>query len=196
MKKGKLFIGLVTGLAAMFTLSGCDTTEVSAEIAKIKDKLIPSWTSLVVQFGALVILIFIVMFCAYKPVKKMVKKRQDYIENNIRESEKSKAVAAQAEKQSSEIVLESKKQAAQIIEEAQVAAKKDRDEILKEARLEVTKMKSDAENDIERSKQEALDDIHAEMVDVALAASSEILKREVNEKDNARLAEEFIENLK
>ena len=196
MKKGKLFIGLVTSLAAMVTLTGCDTTEAAAEIAKIKDKLIPSWTSLVVQFGALVILIFIVIFVAYKPVKKMVKKRQDYIENNIRDSEKSKAVALQAEKQSSEIVLESKKQAAQIIEEAQIAAKKDREELLNEARLEVTKMKFDAENDIERSKQEALDEIHAEMVDVALAASSEILKREVSDKDNARLAEEFIENLK
>ncbi len=195
MKKGKLFIGLVTGLAAMVTLSGCDTTEAAAEIAKIKEKLIPSWTSLVVQFGALVILIFIVIFCAYKPVKKMVKKRQDYIENNIRDSEVSKAVALKAEKQSSEIVLESKKQAAQIIEEAQNAAKKDRENLLNEARLEVTKMKSDAEMDIERSKQEALDEIHAEMVDVALAASSEILKREVNKKDNARLTEEFIENL-
>lgn len=195
MKKGKLFIGLVTCLSALTTLGGCSTEDAAAEIAKIKDKLIPSWTSLVVQFGALVILIFIVIFCAYKPVKKMVKKRQDYIENNIRDSEKSKAVAAQAEKQSSEIVLESKKQAALIIEEAQKTAKNDREALLDEAKKEVTKMKSDAEIDIERSKQEALDEIHKEMVDVALAASSEILKREVNDKDNARLAEEFIENL-
>ena len=159
------------------------------------DKLIPNWTSFVAQILALLVVIVLVLLIGYKPVKKMMKKRQDYIENNIRDSEKSKAVAAQAEKQSSEIVLESKKQAALIIEEAQKTAKNDREALLDEAKKEVTKMKSDAEIDIERSKQEALDEIHKEMVDVALAASSEILKREVNDKDNARLAEEFIENL-
>ena len=56
-------------------------------------------------------------------------------------------------------------------------------------------MKKVAEQDIERSKQEALDDIHKEMVEVALLTSSEILKREVNDEDNARLAEEFINRL-
>lgn len=162
----------------------------------IKDLLIPSWVSLVVQIGALAVLIMIVMFCAYKPVKKMLQKRQDYIESNIRAAEESKAAALQREQQSSEIILDSKKKAALIIEEAQKTAKDDKEVILAEARKEVAKMKSDAEMDIERSKQEALDDIHHEMVDVALAASSEILKREVSEKDNARLAEEFIENLK
>ena len=56
-------------------------------------------------------------------------------------------------------------------------------------------MKKMAEEDIQKSRQEALDDIHKEIVEVALLTSSEILKREVNTKDNARLAEEFIEKL-
>ena len=57
------------------------------------------------------------------------------------------------------------------------------------------KLKADAEKDIERSRQEALDDIHKEMVDIALLTSSEILKREVNQEDNSRLAKEFIDRL-
>lgn len=194
--KGKLFTRFALGTLALFSLTACDTSALGNEIAKIKDKLIPSWVSFVVQFGALVILIFIVMFCAYKPVKKILQKRGDYIEKNIRDSEESKAKAELAAKQSSELILESKRQASIIIEEANKAAQKDKEAMLQETRIEVAKMKSDAENDIERSKQEALDEIHKEMVDVALAASSEILKREVTEKDNARLAEEFIESLK
>ena len=195
MKKGKLFTKIALFSACLFTLTGCDTSKISEEISSIKDKLIPNWVSLVVQITALAILILIVVFCAYKPVKKMLKKRADYIENNIRESEESKAIALKREKQSSEIILDSKKQAASIIEEAQISASKEKEVMIAEAKEEIRKMKSDAEKDIELSKQEALDDIHSEMVNVALAASSEILKREVNDKDNARLAEEFIDNL-
>ncbi|MCF0107625.1 MAG: F0F1 ATP synthase subunit B [Bacilli bacterium] len=196
MKKGKLFAKIALFTVCTLPLTGCDASALSEEIASIQKKLIPSWTSFVVQIAALAILVLIVVFCAYKPVKNMLKKRQDYIENNIRESEKSKALAQTREKQSSELILESKKQAALIIEEAQISASKEKAKIIASTKEEVQKMKQDAEKDIEISKQEALDDIHSEMVNVALAASSEILKREVNEIDNARLAEEFIENLK
>ena len=56
-------------------------------------------------------------------------------------------------------------------------------------------MKSLAEEDIARSKEEAKEEIRQEMVSVALAASEEVLKREVNEKDNARIVENFIKDM-
>ena len=161
----------------------------------IRNDLIPSWTSFVMQVVAFIILLVIVIFLAYKPVKKMLKARQDYIEQEISDAEKSKASAAINLTQSEETILASKKEASQIIEDAQNQALARQEEILAEARREVEKMKHDAEKDIARSKQEALDDIHHEMVEVALLTSQEILKREINEKDDSRLAKEFIENL-
>ena len=161
----------------------------------IRNNLIPSWTSFVMQVAAFIILLVIVIFVAYKPVKRILKKRQDYIEKEISDAEKDKAAAAINLAQSEETILASKKNASQIIEEAQNQALLRQEEILAEARLQVEKMKKDAEEDIARSRQEALDDIHDEMVDIALLTSSEILKREVNDKDNARLAKEFIDNL-
>ena len=64
-----------------------------------------------------------------------------------------------------------------------------------EAKEEVKEMKLAAEQDIEQAKQDALDDIRNEMVNVALTASKEILKREVDSDDNKRLAEDFINRL-
>ena len=46
----------------------------------ISKNLIPSWLSFVVQFAALVILVLVVFFVAYKPVRKMLTKRADYVE--------------------------------------------------------------------------------------------------------------------
>ena len=161
----------------------------------IRNNLVPSWTSFVMQISAFIILLLVVIFVAYKPVKKMLKKRQDYIEQEISDAEKDKSAAAVHLKQAEETVLASKKEASSIIEEAQNNALAQKEQILAETRLEVEKMKLDAEKDIAKSRQEALDDIHKEMVEVALLTSSEILKREVNTEDNSRLAKEFIDQL-
>ena len=61
--------------------------------------------------------------------------------------------------------------------------------------LEINKMKVMAEEDIARSKEEAKEEIRQEMVSVALEASKEVLKREVNEKDNSRLVMDFIKDM-
>lgn len=161
----------------------------------IKKNLIPSWVSLLMQLAAFIILLVIVVFLAYKPVKKMLKARQDYIEKEISDAEKAKAEAAVNLSQSQEAILASKKQASLILEDATAQAQRRKDEALEQARLEVEEMKRLAQEDIQRSKQEALDEIHKEMVDIALMTSSEILKREVNDEDNARLAREFIDRL-
>ena len=161
----------------------------------IRKNLIPSWTSFVMQVAAFIILLVVVIFVAYKPVKKLLKQRQDYIEQEISDAEKSKAAAAVNLTQSEETILASKKEANQIILDAQNQALLKQEEILADARRQVEKMKLDAQIDIQRSRQEALDDIRQEMVEVALLTSSEILKREVNEEDNSRLAKEFINNL-
>ena len=161
----------------------------------IRQKLIPSWISFILQFAAFIVLLVIVIFVAYKPVKKMLRKRQEYIEQEISDAEKSKALAATNLSQSEERIIASKKEATQIIEDARDQAIKQKEMIILQAKQEAERIKLEAEKDIARSRQEALDDIHKEMVEVAMLTSSEILKREVNSKDNARLAKEFIENL-
>ena len=161
----------------------------------ISENLIPSWSSFVVQLAALVILIVVVLVVAYKPMKKMLAKRADYIENNIRESEIAKAEAERNAQESQEMIIASRKEAADIVANAKSLAIDTQKAALEETQLEVNRMKSQAQEDIERSKIEAKEEIRQEMVSVALAASEEILKREVNEKDNARIVENFIEEI-
>jgi len=161
----------------------------------INKSLIPSWVSFVVQLAALVIMLVVVILVAYKPVKKMLTKRADYVENNIRESELAKAEAEKNVTASQEALIASKKEAADIIANAKATATSSQKAIIEETQLEVNKMKALAEEDIANSKQEAREEIRKEMVSVALAASEEVLKREVNEKDNARVVEDFIKDL-
>lgn len=187
-KKRFLFL-----LPLVFSLTGC-TIDLSSD--DFTSKLIPNWVSFVTQLGALVVLIAVVMIFGYKPIKKIITKRQDYIEQNIRDAEQAKATWQENEKKSEETVLASNRTAANIVAEAKDAALKEKAKILEETALEVEKMKLEAENDIARMELEAQEEIKKEMINIALDASKELLGREIDSKDNTRLIEEFIDEVK
>lgn len=193
MKKRKL----VFLLPILFCLTSCaDAIKDELNAEKIMSKLIPSWASFVIQLAALLVLILVVIIFGYKPIKKIITKRQDYIDSEIKEAEKSKATWQENELKSKETVLASNRTAADIVAEAKTNALKEREQILSDTALEVERMKKDAENDIARMEVEAQEQIKKEIVDVALDASKELLGREVTSKDNTRLLEEFIEDIK
>lgn len=187
-KKKNIFL-----LPLVLSLTGCNINLSSNDFTS---KLIPNWPSFVAQLGALLVLILVVIVFAYKPVKKIVEKRQDYIEKNIKDAEEAKANWQENETKSKATVLASNRAAADIVAEAKKEAEQEKAKILEEASIEVEKMKKDAENDIARMEKEAEESIRQEMVSIALDASKELLGREVNSSDNSRLIEEFIEEVK
>ncbi|MBO5578534.1 MAG: F0F1 ATP synthase subunit B [Bacilli bacterium] len=190
-KRKLLFLLLASSL-----LTSCSGEDLGLTSESFTSKLIPNWPSFVAQLGALVVLIVVVIVFAYKPIKKILKKRQDHIDENIKEAEKSKLVWKENELKSKETVLASERTAADIVAEAKKTAEKEKAAILETTQLEVNKMKSEAENDIARMEEEAQEQIKKEIVNVALDASKELLGREVSSKDNVRLVEDFIEEVK
>lgn len=193
MGKKKLLKFIPLSLLTMMMLTGCEISGLDGD--SFVKKLIPDWLSFVVQLTATIVMVIVVIIFAYKPVKKIIKKRQDYVENNIREAEVSKARANENVTKSEELLLASQKKANEIIEDAKATANVEKDKILTATNVEVEKMKQEAQQDIIKSKEDAKEEIRKEMVSIALDASSEILSRSVNDKDNAKLAEDFIRSV-
>ena len=164
-------------------------------ISAIGEKLVPNLLSFVVQFLSFLVLLLVVFFFAYKPVKKILNKRADYIQDEINQAEEKNALATTSVNEAKELVSSSKVKASEIIKNAESQGQEKYDAMILEAKQEVADMKKAAEKDIARAKEDAIQDIRSEMVNVALSASKEILKREVDEKDNAKLAEDFIDQL-
>ena len=177
----------------MFALS--NMSNIGEVIKTISEKLVPNLLSFVVQFLSFLVLILAVFILAYKPVKKILKKRADYIENEIKEARESNLEAQKSIDEAKETLVASKVQASEIIKNAEKQGQERYDRMLASANDEIVEMKKEAEKDIERAKEEAIQDIRNEMVSVALSASEEILKREVDTDDNKRLAEDFINRL-
>ena len=89
-----------------------------------------------------------------------------------------------------------KVEARKIKEEAENQALEVRKEILLKAEEEAQAKKEKALRDIEKQKLEAQEDIHREIVGVALLAAQKIVEREIDENDNTRLVEDFINDIK
>ena len=160
------------------------------------DKLIPNFWSFLIQLLALVVLIIATIFLAYKPVKKMLAKRQEHIEENILQAEEAKAKAIIHEREASQLLLDKRKEADEIISNAVKAAEIKKETIIKSANDEIVVMKEKARQEIEQEVEDARTKLHNEIIDIALDASAHLLKREVSSEDNERLVKDFIEDIK
>ena len=189
----KRFIKISPFFLMAIALSSCKGELINSD--EIANKLIPNLGSFLTQLSALIVLIVVVIIFGYKPIKKMVKKRQDYVENNIKEAEEKNQEASTNLTQANETVLASRREASEIVENARIEAEARRDEILHEAEQEVIEMKKRAERDIKQSEEDAKEEIRQRMIEIALDASSELLKRNVENKDNEKLVSDFINEI-
>lgn len=181
-------------LLGLITLSSCG--EAPFDSQSFLSKLFPQpWDALAI-FLAFIVLLLVAFFFAYKPIKKLINDRKDYVEGKIKTAEQREEESRSLVDEAKKNVNESKKEAAKIIEKAQEDAKKEKSAIIaegkREANLEKEKAKQEIAQEIEASK----DDIHREIVSVAMDASSKVLGREVNDEDNKRLVSDFIDDLK
>ena len=191
MKKSKLaFITLsIFGSASLGSCKGPTTEE-------FMEKLFPNvWDALAV-FLAFVVLLIAVFYFAYKPVKKLLKQRGDYVEDKIKTAETREKESQKLLYEANEQVKTKRIEAMEIVEKAKEDANKERNAILEKAKeekqAELQRTREEIAQEIEASK----DEIHREIVSVALDASSKVLEREVNSKDNEKLIDSFIDNLK
>lgn len=97
-------------------LSSCDLSESFGQVA---DGLLPNLWLTLTQVIVVLATAAVVIFLAYKPLKKKLKQRQDYIENNIKDSEDKKAQAEKKLLEADDAVTEAQKKAGDIIQEAQ-----------------------------------------------------------------------------
>ena len=189
--KGKIiFILLFSALG----LTSCEGTPFTSEdfTSRISFNV---WDFLAV-FLAFIVLLLIAFFFAYKPVKQFIKDRGDYVEGKIKEAEKREEESRGLTEEAERNVAESKKSALLIVEKAQEDANAQKQEILAQAKLEAQQEKEKAQQEIAQEIEASKDEIHREIVSVAMDASSKVLGREVNDEDNRRLVDDFVNDLK
>lgn len=189
----KRILQLSALIFSLMSLVSCNGQPVDQE--SFTHKMFGSWQSFLIQIGATLIMILIVGKFLIKPVREVLKKRQDYVVKQISDAEERKKEAESKNKEADDRILDLNRQAKVIIDEA----KKNAEDMKKKASNEIEEEKALQKQllvkQLEQEKEKAKEEIRKEIVDVALVASSSILKREVNEKDNKKIIDDFIKEV-
>ncbi|MBQ7243525.1 MAG: F0F1 ATP synthase subunit B [Bacilli bacterium] len=160
------------------------------------EKIFPNgYWDFFIQLIAFILLLIIVFFLGYKPIRKMMQKRHDAVNAMIEDAKQNQIIAEKAAKASDQTIQEGKEEAERILAAARKQAEFEREKTLQETKREIEARKKKADEDILAAQEASKEEVRRQIVDVAMLASEALLQREVNTEDNKRLVEGFVEDL-
>ncbi len=158
-------------------------------------KIVPNFWAFLMQLLAFLVLVFIVIKFAYKPVNNYLVKRQEFVANELKDAKNKKQEATANLELSKQELNKIRSQANDIIEKAKQDAIHTKDEIIDAANQEVARKQKQLEEEMALEKLQAKEEIRNDIIDVALLASSSVLKRDINDADHQKLVDDFIDKL-
>ncbi len=152
------------------------------------------WTALFVLLNTLAIF-FVAKKYLFKPVHKLISDRQNEIDGMYQKAEACKKEAEEQLDELSKRLEKAQSESDRIVSEAVKRAEKRESDILSRAKSEAQGVLEKARLDAEREKKQALSDAKSEISSLALSIAEKVVQREVNQEDNLRLADSFIDRL-
>lgn len=155
---------------------------------------IAPWT---VIFQILNLLLLMVLFKKYlfKPVTEILKKRQAEIEGHYQEAQQAETDAKAMKADYESKMAGARQEADRVIKTATESANAMSASIVEEARTQADQLKRRAQTEIDLERRRAFDEVKGELSGIALDIASQVIEREVNEKDHEAFIDEFIKNV-
>ncbi len=152
-------------------------------------------------FGVLIqgISIFIMFaflsYLLWEPVKKVLKTRQEKIQNDIETAKKDKEDAAKLKAEYDEKMKAVEKEADSILSASRKKAMKREEQITDDAKAEATRIISRAEQEIALEQSKVKDEMRKEIIAVATLMASKIVKVSITEEQQNALLDETLKEM-
>ena len=155
---------------------------------------IAPWT---VIFQILNLLLLMVLFKKdlFKPVMEILEKRQAEIEGHYQEAQQAETDAKAMKADYESKMAGARQEADRVIKTATESANVMSASIVEDARTQADQLKRRAQTEIDLERRRAFDEVKGELSGIALDIASQVIEREVNEKDHEAFIDEFIKNV-
>lgn len=155
---------------------------------------IAPWT---IIFQILNLLLLMVLFKKYlfKPVTEILEKRQAEIEGHYQEAQQAETDAKAMKADYESKMAGARQEADRVIKTATESANAMSASIVEDARTQADQIKRRAQTEIDLERRRAFDEVKGELSGIALDIASQVIEREVNEKDHEAFINEFIKNV-
>ncbi|ASI53791.1 ATP synthase subunit B [Metamycoplasma hyosynoviae] len=166
---------------------------ISEQINNIFSGLKLNWPYFVFALLTLGLLTLFITFLVYKPIKKMLQKRHDLIQSNIDESIAAKENASKVREEIDQKLINANEKVASILHNAKSESEKIINESIQQAQKQSEILLEQANLLVEKKYKEFEATQKKIIVENAVELAKQILKREIKDKDNKKMLQEFLE---
>lgn len=150
---------------------------------------------ILISLANLLILFLIIKKLLFKPVKRVLAKRQETLDESYRAAEEANTEAQKKRDELDEKLSDAQNRADEILKDATDNAKYRGEKIVEEAQERADTIIRVAQNEAELERKKASDSIKREIVNVSSALTEKMLEREINTEDHRALIDSFIEDI-
>ena len=143
----------------------------------------------------LALLFLILKKFLFKPVTRVLERRQSELDEQYGAAEEAEARARENERAFEEKLSHAQEEADAILSNAAENAKRRSEQLLKEAEARADGMLRAAENEIELQRKKAESAMKKEIVEVSHALAEKLLSRELSEDDHRAAIDDFLEKI-
>lgn len=166
----------------------------SDEIAKRFNNLFPSIPMMLATFITFVIVFLLLFFFLYNPVKKMIRKRQEFIQSQIDDSIKAKEDSLAKLSQAQAELIESHKQSVNIVNNAKSKAQEILASYKNKAISDANRLIEETQIDLNERKKEFDKNSRILIAETATEIAQRILKREISKSTQDEIIKDFLED--
>jgi len=152
------------------------------------------WTALFVLLNTLAVF-FVAKKFLFGPVHKIITDRQNEIDEMYADAGKAKSEAQEMAAEYQKKLSEAQATSDRMVKDAVLRGQKREEEIVRQANAEAASILDKAAADVALEKKKAVNDAKNEIADMALSIAGKVIGRELTDKDQAKLVDQFIDEL-
>ena len=188
----RLAAGLGAFGVAAASVCSLPTVALAEESAVGADILIPKPAEFVPALIAFLIIWAVLAKLVWPQVLSMMEKRQEKIQSDLDEAERSKVEAASQARAYDEKIVEARHEAEAIVARAKKEAEEERARILAKAQREAADIIAKAHGALESERHKAMIELSSSVVDLSVEIATKIIGDSLSEEDQRRLAEKYL----
>ena len=152
------------------------------------------WTALFILLNTLIIF-FVAKKFLFVPVMNIITARQQEIDDMYTQAGNAREQALTLQSEYEDKLSQAAATSERLVKEATVRAQGREEEIIRQANERAEAIRAKASADIAQEKKKALNDAKDEISAIALAIAGKVVGRELDENDQSKLVDSFIEEL-
>ena len=145
------------------------------------------------QLVSFLILLGLLIYFGYKPIRKMLDERSSRIEQSMEQAEATRKEYTQARVEVEKQVAKAHDEGQSIITQAAQIGERLKEEARQEARQEAQAIVERTCVELERERDKAIDDLRREFVDTSILAAEKVINEALDKERHRKLIEEALE---